>query len=420
MRLVSIAIACITISLAAQPPAANYDEAKVPAYKLPDPLILANGHPVKDAATWMKQRRPELVRLFEENIYGRSPGKPATMTWELTSLDRNALEGKAVRKQVTIYFQGKSGPKMDMLIYLPRAAVKPVPLFLSLNFGGNHTVSKDPGIKLPTSWVAGKPPAVVDHHATAEGRGSAESRWPVEAVLQRGYGVATIYYGDIEPDHEGGFSAGVRPLFLKPGENRPEPDAWGAIAAWGWGMSRAMDYLETDKDVDPRRVAIAGHSRLGKATLWAGARDTRFAVVISNDSGEGGAALSRRKFGEQIVNLNDRFPWWFCTNYSKYNDNEDALPVDMHELVALIAPRPVYIASAQEDLWSDPHGEFLSAKAASPVYRLLGAGGLDVDQMPGIHQPVTSRIGYHIRAGKHDITLYDWQRFMDFTDKWMR
>jgi len=248
-------------------------------------------------------------------------------------------------------------------------------------------------------------------------RGAASSRWPVEAILSRGYGLATMYYGDIEPDHDGARSLGIRHGFSKPGQPPPGDDGWGAIAAWAWGLSRIADYLNQDKDVDASRLIVVGHSRLGKAALWAGAQDPRFAIVISNDSGEGGAAISRRRFGETVADLNTRFPHWFCGEYRQHSGGEDQMPFDAHMLLALAAPRPLYVASATDDLWADPKGEFLGAVAASEVYALLGKTGLGTSAMPPPDRPVGDTVRYHVRTGKHDIALYDWQQFLDFADR---
>jgi len=398
----------------------NYYEEKVPKYTLPNPLKLSDGSRVADAQTWRTKRRPEILELFRKYVYGRAPiGRPENMTFEVFDLEKKALGGVATRKQVTVNFTGKKdGPSMDILIYLPNASEKPVPTFVLLNFGGNHTIHTDPAIRLSERWMRTKSSGVVKNRADESSRGRSSSRFHVEEILKRGYGLATIYYGDIDPDFDDGFKNGVHPFFDKLIDGKRAPDAWGSIGAWAWGLSRAMDYFESDDDINNKRVAVLGHSRLGKTALWAGARDERFAFVISNDSGCGGAALSRRAFGETVKRINTSFPHWFCENFKQFNGKEGDLPVDQHMLIALMAPRPVYVTSADQDLWADPRGEFLSCRYAGGVYRLLGLRGVGVRQMPALDEPVQKgSIAYHVRSGGHDLKEYDWQRFMDFADR---
>jgi len=400
----------------------NYDESKVPEYTLPDPLVMENGEHITSPKAWWNERRPEILKLFEENVYGKVPGKLQHITFHTFSVDSKALNGLATRKQVSILFTGNnSGTGMDLLIYIPNTGKEPFPAFLGLNFYGNQTIQSDTGIKITRSWVKNnKAYGITNHQATEASRGVRAYRWPVEMILKQGYALITAYYGDIDPDFDDGFQNGVQPLFYKKGQHKPAPDEWGSIAAWAWGLSRALDYLETDPDIDAQRVAVMGHSRLGKTALWAAAEDQRFALAISSMSGCGGAALSRRRYGETVERINTSFPHWFCTNFKKYNDHEDSLPVDQHELIALIAPRPVYISAAVEDRWADPKGMFLAAKYATPVYRLLRKTGLPENAEMITGQPVMGTIGFHMRPGKHDVTNYDWQQFLIFANKFLK
>lgn len=394
--------------------------AKVDAYPMPDPLVCTDGTRVTEATTWRNKRRPEVLAAFETQIFGRVPAGLPKPLFEVTSVDRQVLAGKATRKLVTVWLLGrKDGPKLDVLVYLPNGVHGPVPVFCGLNFTGNHTVARDPGVPLPPVWLREKDkaePSLVK--ASEESRGRAAENWQVDRLIARGYGLATACYNDIEPDFAAGWKLGVRGAASAEGADTVfAADEWGAIAASAWGLGRMLDYLETDRDVDAKRVAVIGHSRLGKAALWAGARDERFALVISNDSGEGGAAIARRNVGETILDLNTRFPHWFCANFRHYNGNASALPVDAHLLVALAAPRPVYVASAAEDRWADPEGEFLAAKNAGPVYALFGLAGVGVEVIPPVDHPVGAAIGYHVRTGKHAITQYDWEQYLAFADR---
>jgi hypothetical protein len=408
----------------AAPKPANTDESKVSPYALPDALTLNGGGPVRDGLTWRTQRRGEVLELFAREVYGRTPGgRPEKMHWAVTAVDRAALGGKAVRKEITLWFTEKTdGPRLRLLVYQPPGEPKahaPWPAFLGLNYYGNNCVSADPGITLSDAWMRdGVEQKVVDHHATEGTRGAQASRWQIEQVVARGYATATAYYGDLCPDHAAGLPLGVGAAFGTPNANDRGGDDWGAIGMWAWGLSRALDYLASDPEIDAQRVAVHGHSRLGKAALWAGAQDERFALVISNCSGCGGAALSERIYGETVGLINARFPHWFAKNFRRYDDNEAALPVDQHELLALIAPRPLYVASASEDSWSDPRGEFLSLKAAEPVYGLFGLRGVAATDLPPPDTPVHGdALAYHLRTGKHDITAYDWAQYLDFADR---
>ncbi len=396
----------------------NYDESKVGAYTLPDPLKLNDGKPVRDAKTWNEMRRPEIVELFETQQYGIAPGRPADERFDVFDKGTPAFNGKAIRKQVTIYFsKDKSWPSIDLVIYLPAGAKKPVPVFLNISFSPVQSSVNDPGITPQMVWDPRTNTKVMPPTPAA---GMTFGRIPVETFLDAGIGVATFNYGDVDPDSLVGFANGIRARYMKPGQTGEDdraPDAWGSISAWAWGLSRVEDYFETDKSVDAKRVAIHGVSRLGKTVMWAGAHDQRFAAVIASCSGEGGAALSRRDYGETIAHLMapSRYPYQFAANYAKYGGFPDTAPMDANLLVALIAPRPLLLQTGSTDNWSDPKGEFLSAVAAGPVYRLLGKQDLGTDVWPAAKTPIFSNgLNYYMHEGGHGMVPSDWDIYIQF------
>lgn len=407
----------MTPGLSAQKKEANYDESLVPEYVLPDPLRFEDGRQVT-AASW-PARRQELIGLFEEYVYGKVPGTLAGMEFEVLESD-TVFAGAALRRQVRIVLdpEGAAHP-IDLLLYLPNGVSGPLPVIVSMNFYGNHTVHPDPGILLTETWLPNSEEYHIDENrATEASRGARAFRWAIPEILARGYAFVTFYRGDLDPDRPDHWRDGVHPLFYFEGQQQPESEEWGAIAAWAWGYSRAIDYLETLPELDTTRIVAVGHSRLGKAVLWAGANDPRIDLVVSNNSGAGGAALSRRAFGETVGILNNNFPHWFNDRFPDFNGREDSLPVDQHQLIALIAPRPVYVASAIDDRWADPKGEYLSAYHAGEVYRLLGETGLENEDSPPVDTPLqAATVGYHLRTGGHDVTVYDWERFLDFADR---
>lgn len=402
----------------ASPSHANYDETLVPEYSLPDALVDEAGSAVDDIGAWRHSRRPEILRLFEQNVYGCMPG-PASQTTVQVLEEGLALDGRALRRQIRLHFHGSGAHShADLLMYVPTASSHAVPAVVGLSFFGNHAVTHDPAVQLNSAWMRpDKQAQIVDHRATEASRGVNASRWSIERIIDRGYALVTAYCGDFDPDYDDGYANGVHPLFYRPGQTQPAPDEWGTIGAWAWGLRRILDHLETYAQIDHRRVAVMGHSRLGKTALWAGALDERFAMVISNDSGCGGAALSRRRFGETIARINGAFPHWFCDNFRAYNEAEPSCPVDQHQLIGLVAPRPVYVASATDDGWADPRGEYLAAVHAGPVYALHGHSPLGLAEMPqGGTAHYENRIAYHLRIGKHDVTDWDWQQWLDAAD----
>ena len=369
----------------------NYSEDKVPKYTLPDPLVLANGERVTTPEVWAKKRRPEILKFYQTEIYGRVPENAPKVTWEVTETDPKARDGAAVMRRVVGRMGDKpDGPRMTLTVYTPAKADKPVPVLLSITFG----------------FPAGKGPP------------KAGAFDPVAEVLGRGWAYATLGYGDIQPDRADRWTEGVIGLTLKDGQTRPAPDEWGTISAWAWGVSRCIDYFETDKAIDAKRVAITGASRLGKTVLWAGAQDERVAAVFSVVPGEMGASLIRRDWGETLDDMAQNFPWQFAGNLQKWVGKWNDLPVDQHMLIALCAPRPVYVNGGLTDQWSDPKGEFLALAAAGPVYRLLGAKDLGVTEVPELDKPVTTgSLAFHYHSGGHTAVPADWKAFLDFADR---
>ncbi len=394
----------------------NYEESNVGEYSLPDIFTMNDGKKVEDAETWFKYRRPEILNAFKENQYGHDPGKPENMLFDVFDKGTRAFEGTAIRKQVRVFFTGDTaGPFMDLLIYLPSDSKGPVPLLMSINFIPNSTYIEDTGIRRGTMWGR-------DRKKVPAPEESRFGSFDISPYISKGIGVACIYYGDIEPDFGEGLSYGIRAAYLEKGQEKPKDNEWGAIASWVWGLSRAMDYYETDTDIDAEKIAIFGISRLGKTVMWAGASDPRIALVIASCSGEGGAALSRRNYGETIAHLTEpsRYPYQFCANYQKFANDVDNFPVDAHMLVALIAPRPLLLQTGTTDYWSDPKGEFLSAVASSPVYELLGEPGLGTDEMPAAGVPLMNSLGYYMHEGGHGTIPSDKDVFIEFLEKYLK
>jgi len=374
--------------------------------QVPDALVTADGRRIENSEDWMRLRRPELLQLFSTVVYGKPIPAPAGIEFKLLERNDNALNGKAIRIQGDIVCKGVDQPNpFRMLVYLPKQANGPVPVFLGLNFLGNQSLSADEAVLIP-EW-----------DKTPRSRGGRAHRYDLDRIIDAGYGIATIRNADIEPDHPEAWKDGVRRCFLTDGVQKKDDPA--TIAMWAWGLSRGLDALRTMPEVDPDRIIAWGHSRLGKTALWAAANDPRFAAAISNDSGCCGASLTRHIVegdkSETLKEIIKRFPHWFALNLNDYIDREEALPVDQHELIALVAPRPVYVASAEGDVWADPEGEFLAAREASKVYRLFGIPGIaEETPMPDLHRPVGTGVGYHIRTGEHTVTSFDWAAYIDF------
>jgi hypothetical protein len=384
----------------------NYDESKVGHYTLPDPLLLENGQPVRDAKTWFELRRPELLKLYDDDIYGGVPANAPKATFNVTEIDTNALGGMAIHKLVVIRFGDKpDGPVMNLNEYLPAKATWPVPMLLQIVFFSNPPIPD---------------PATASTNSTQRIRVPFSEAGPITNIIERGYGYATFRYTDVQPDQTNSLQGGVIGLTLKPGQTRL-PGEWGSISAWAWAASRALDYFETDAAVDARRVALIGHSRLGKTVLWAGAQDPRFAVVFSSCAGEMGSSLARRDYGETIDDIAVSFPWQFAGNFQKYVGDWNEMPVDTHEVIALNAPHPVFITGGTGDQWSDPRGEFLAEVAAGPVYRLLGLRDLGTTNFPPADTALISGdLGYNYHTGPHAITPEDWQDFLDFAGRYLK
>lgn len=382
------------------------DESAIKPYQLPDPLTFSDGREVLDDFDW-QHRRDQILKDFTRYMYGEVPVAAYTLQFTEEEAWTPALNGLGQRKQIGITIETDQGQVTAHLLLHAPAGSGSYPAFLGYNFAGNHTIHPDPAIRQAEApWLKDFPPAP---------RGSSVNRWCVEQVVGAGFALGTIFYGDIDPDFDDGFQNGIHPLFTTPGHTRPKPHQWGSIAAWAFGLSRALDYLGTEPLVNASQVAVIGHSRLGKTALWAGASDARFAAVISNNSGCGGAALSKRAFGENVQVINHSFPHWFCGNFKQYNAREQTLPFDQHMQLALIAPRPLYVASAVEDWWSDPRGEYLGARGASVVYEFLGEKGLPMKTFPPLDQvDLSGKVAYHIRSGGHDITPWDWEQYLAF------
>ena len=370
-----------------------YREKDVPPYTVPDPLLAGDGSHVTTRAAWEAKRRPETLELFRKYVYGRSP-QGAKVRFEITAEDPHAMDGKATLRRVEITAEdGGKSFSFPAAVLVPNGVKGRVPAFLLIN--NRAESSADPTRREKNGF------------------------WPAEEIISRGYAAAVFRTVDVDPDEKGDAARarGVRGVWPA-GSGKPGEDAWATIGAWAWGASRVLDYLLTEPAVDGKRVAVVGHSRGGKTSLWAGAQDPRFALVVANDSGCTGAALNRRIFGETVEAINRGFPYWFCENFKRFNNHEEELPVDQHQLLALIAPRPLYVASADADFWSDQRGEFLSLVHAAPVYALYGQPGFQADEMPPLDSPVIrGRVVYHIRRGIHNLTPYDWARYMDFADR---
>lgn len=397
----------------------NYDESKVGSYTVPDPLVSKDGTRIADVKAWQATRRAEIMKDFRDLMYGHTPEIPIKLRAEVVATRKDAIDGLATRTIVKLrFFDDPQAPSIDLMYYVPNGRTKPVPMFLGCNFSGNASIEDDPAILLPSGWMRPQKDGVANNRATELLRGTDASSWPIRAAIERGYGVATFYYGDVEPDHIEGWRNGIRGYALKfAGRTDRAPQEWGALGAWAWGLSRAMDHLATIPAVDAKRVVVFGHSRLGKASLWAGAQDERFAIVVSNNSGEGGASLARRNFGENIACSIAHASWRYCDRFRDYADRADELPFDQHMLLGLIAPRPIYVASATKDGVADPKGEFLTAVHAEPIYRLFGLRGVDTSTWPPPDEPIGQSIGYHLRTGNHAITAYDWKEYLGFADR---
>jgi hypothetical protein len=401
----------------------NYTEAKTGTYTLPDPLKFADGSPVADAKTWMEKRRPELLKLIEENQFGRVPPKPDSMAYDAFDQGTPAFGGKALRKQVRLFFpSSRTNHWVDVLLYLPANATGPVPVLLNFGWTANNlAVPDDPGVRVGGLIPANPRPEpyfrVPATPTPGPSRGPGRNLDPMQ-VVERGYGWAIFNYNDIDPDVPNAIAAGVRAAFLKPGQAEPAPDEWGSIAAWSWGASRIIDWLEAEPKIDAKRIAITGASRLGKTALWTAARDERVACVIASVSGEGGAALSRRDYGETVAHLvaPTRYPYQFAQNYQKWAGRANEMPWDAHTIIALVAPRPILLQTGSTDKWSDPYGEFLAAKAATPVFALLGKKGIEEYSLPATGKPLMHTLGYLMHDGPHGVMPADWPVFLDFLD----